>query len=166
MVFFLRQSEETQRKESQSINLDYTDDDEVMSSPANPTIPPTPKMSITNRKPATLIAPKSMKIGQTTGKQSHTDKAIQELRELSEKLDTPADDNNNNEFNYFGKFIACHLQTFSEHLALESMAFIQSYLIQQRLKNNTKNSQQIVYREESILYSAANSYEYSDYITI
>lgn len=42
--------------------LDYTDDDEIMSPPANPTIPPTQKMLTTNRKLATLIALKNMKI--------------------------------------------------------------------------------------------------------
>lgn len=111
-----------------------------MNPAANPTIPPTPKMSRTNRKAATLIAPKR-----------NNRKTMSYWQGYKE---------NDNEFDFFGKYIACHLKKLSEHSALESMAYIQSYLLQQRLKNHTNISHQIVHSEENRADSAASISEY------
>lgn len=57
--------------------------------------------------------------------------AVEDFREISSKLEEKSEEN---EFHFFGKTIACMLKKLPETMALESMAYIQSYLIQKRLK--------------------------------
>lgn len=80
--------------------------------------------------PKLMVAPKRAKL---VAKSNHniTEKALQELREISNKLDETPEDK---EFDCFGKTVACMLKKLPEELALESMSHIQIYLAQQRLK--------------------------------
>lgn len=125
-----------------------------MSSPTTSSIDDTPKTSSTCRRPITLTAPKRAKIDKPT--KSGNAKALEELREISKKLETPADDN---EFDCFGKSIASQLKKLPEHLAFESMAHIQSYLVQKRLSCCNSNNQQstVDYNEDNRPHSPANS---------
>ena len=41
----------------------------------------------------------------------------------------------NNEFDAFGKTVVCQLKKLPQRAVLESMGYIQSYMIRQRLKN-------------------------------
>lgn len=80
-------------------------------------------MSPTNnelRTPTTKLAnvPKMYKVTKITA----TDKAIDELKAISETLNqTPPE---NNEFDCFGQTIACQLKKLPEDVALKSMDFI------------------------------------------
>lgn len=68
-------------------------------------------------------------------------KRIKRSKDITGVIGTPSRSNQlhslleqENEFDLFAKTIACHLKKLPENLALESMAHIQSYLVEQRLK--------------------------------
>lgn len=86
--------------------------------------------------PKLNIAPKKSKTVNKSDMTS-TESAIQDLREISRKLDEKPEEN---EFDFFGKTIACILKKLPETLAVETMAHIQSYLAQQRLKGTVNQN--------------------------
>lgn len=114
--------------------------EETLSSPTSSTIGDTPRMS-------SPIAPKRTKIDKPT-KSIRNEKEVEDMREISKNSETPADDY---ECDCFGKLIASHLKKLPERLALESMAHIQSYLVQQRLVCCNSNNQHSVvdYNEDN-----------------
>lgn len=89
-------------------------------------LPPNNKRNKIQSNPKLMVAPKRAKL---VAKSNHniTEKALQELHEISTKLDETPE---HNKFECFVKTIACMLKTFPEELALESMSHIQSYLAQ------------------------------------
>lgn len=118
--------------------------------------------------PKLNIAPKKAK----TVYKSHmnsTERAIQDLREISSKLDEKPEEN---EFDLFGKTIACILKKIPETLAIESMAHIQTYITEQRLKSTVKQnyrSSVLITINENMTFSPStsnyNSYSSPSYAT-
>ncbi|KAL4083896.1 hypothetical protein QTP88_029212 [Uroleucon formosanum] len=128
---------------------------------------PSPSHSQNNKRlaPKLNIAPKKSK----TFIKSHmnsTERAIQDLREISSKLDEKPEEN---EFDFFGKTIACMLKKLPETLAVESMAHIQTYLAQQRLKGTVNQNHRASAINENITFSPSssnyNSYSSPSYTT-
>ncbi|XP_025424430.1 uncharacterized protein LOC112693537 [Sipha flava] len=104
------------------------------------------------------IAPKKSKTFNKSYINS-TERAIQHLREISSKLDEKPEEN---EFDFFGKTIACMLKKIPETLAVESMVHIQSYLAQQRLKSTVNQNHQTSAINENIMFSPSTS-NYNSY---
>lgn len=61
---------------------------------------------------------------------------MDQLQEIAWTLGKRPSEDDENEFDYFGKSVTCQLKKLPETVALESMAYIQSYLVKQRLKSN------------------------------
>lgn len=78
-------------------------------------------------EPNTPPSPKKAKLAKEESNSTSTEKA----ENASNQMKKPIEEN---EFEYFGKTIAIHLKKLPEPIGLESMATIQNYLIQQRLK--------------------------------
>lgn len=87
---------------------------------------------------------------------SSTDKAIQGLQEIAQKLDQTSTREDDNEFDCFGKSVAASLKKLPESIALESMEYIQSYLVRQRLSNTQQISQPSSSASSSTYENAAN----------
>ncbi|KAG5884236.1 hypothetical protein JTB14_011725 [Gonioctena quinquepunctata] len=81
---------------------------------------------------------------------SSTEKALQGLQEIAQKLDEKPTGEEDNEFDCFGRSVACSLKKLPKTVVFESMA----YLILQRL---TSNAQQIMRPSSS---ASSTSYEY------
>lgn len=130
-MFFYLYIQKTREKTEEEIceKTQSVIDEEISTSPHSPvsiaSAIPTTSASTSHRK---LIerAKFEKKMAQT-----HVEKAIQELREISNKLERRNEDN---EFDCFGKSIASQLKQLPEPVALKSISYIQSYLVQQRLK--------------------------------
>nr|XP_022905326.1 uncharacterized protein LOC111417322 isoform X2 [Onthophagus taurus] len=88
---------------------------------------------------------------------SSTDRTIQGLQEIVQKLDKKPKIDEDNEFDCFGKSVASSLKKLPESVALESMESIQSYLVRRRL-SNTQYSEQI---SRPSLSASSSSYEYT-----
>lgn len=90
-------------------------------------------------------------------RKSSTEKAIEGLQDIASKLEEKPREEDN-EFDCFGKSVACQLKKLPESVALESMAYIQSYLVQQRLASN---SHQIIQHSFPPSSASSSGYEYA-----
>jgi hypothetical protein len=82
-----------------------------------------------------------------------TERTIEDFREISSKLNEKPEEN---EFEFFGKTIACMLKKLPEIIALESMAHIQSYLVQKRLEAIGNQNHQESSMNESLTFSSSS----------
>lgn len=91
---------------------------------------------------------------------SSTEKAIEELQGIARTLGNNSGESDN-EFDCFGKTITCQLKKLPEAIALQSMAYIQSYLVNQRLKANVEQRAPFTYiSSASSPASSMSSFEY------
>ncbi|VEN49101.1 unnamed protein product [Callosobruchus maculatus] len=68
-----------------------------------------------------------------------TERTLQELQHIAEKLEDRRSAKDT-EFDCFGRTVACLLKRLPENIALESMEYIHSYLIQKRLTSNAQQT--------------------------
>lgn len=127
VVFF--QKIETESECGDSIECTKpTIEDEVMSLSSG-------ELSVVRKKiPQKLelnITPPSRVI--TKREQDCTDQAIEEPQNIARQSEDKPKKDEDNEFDCFAKSVACQLKKLPESVALKSMAYIQSYLVQQRL---------------------------------
>lgn len=106
---------------------------EEITVPANPFLP-------YESEPEEVLLPSHFSVdGIAVKREHHTEDTAEEtLTNASERKETSMQVSNSNksvenEYVLFGRSVACQLQKLPEYLALQSMEFIQSYLVQRRL---------------------------------
>ncbi|XP_072384016.1 uncharacterized protein [Diabrotica undecimpunctata] len=129
-------------------------------------IPTTSKGTfITNKKTAEPARKKAKTSARNF--QSSKKRTILEPRKISASLRGTKARVEENEFDVFGKSVACHLKKLPEFSALESMQHIQSYLIQRRMENTLQTSRpdSAASTPTAMEYSSNNSYSDTDILS-
>ncbi|ERL87416.1 uncharacterized protein LOC109541682 [Dendroctonus ponderosae] len=83
------------------------------------------------------LAPKVISPGEKiikNRKKGSTDSAVEQARDTAVRVGDKCNKDAANEVDCFGKLVACKLKKLPESVALESMAYIHSYLVKQQLK--------------------------------